>query len=113
MIQMSKSLLSMVAAAVLLAGTGLASAQTVKTTTTTWTNEHGTAIRTHSTTKKYKPYKASRYTPSVGAAVPRTIRVYRLPATVVVPKRDTYRYRIINDQAVIVDRRSRKVVQHW
>jgi len=110
---MKKSLLSIVAASVLLAGVGLASAQTATTTTTTWTNEHGTTIRTYSTTQKYKPYKSTTFKPAVGVVLPSTIRVYRLPPTVVVPKRETYSYRIINDQPVIVDRRSRKVVHVW
>jgi hypothetical protein len=52
---MRKSLLSLAAAAALLAGVGLAQAQTA-TTTTVWTNDQGTVLRAFSTSKKYADY---------------------------------------------------------
>lgn len=107
---MNKSLLSIAAAVVLLAGVGVASAQTSTTTTTTWTNEYGTQIRQDSTTQKYNSYSDPAYKPSIGMALPGTVTVYPLPSTIVVPSRDTYSYGLINNQPVVVERDSRKVL---
>ena len=107
---MNKSLLSIAAAAVLLAGVGVASAQTSTTTTTTWTNAYGTQIREYSTTQKYDSYSDPAYKPQIGMALPGTVTVYPLPSTVVVPQRDTYSYGIINNNPVVIERDSRKVI---
>jgi hypothetical protein len=109
---MKKSLLSIVTASVLMAGIGLASAQTT-TTVTTWTNDHGTAIREYSTTQKYNSFSDPALKPQVGMALPGTVTVYPLPQTVVVPSRDTYSYGIINNQPIVVERESRKVIHVW
>ena len=107
---MNKSLLSIAAAAVLLAGVGIASAQTTTTTTTTWTNAYGTQIREYSTTQKYDSYSDPAYKPQIGMALPDTVVVRPLPETIVVPKRETYSYGIVNNQPVIVERENRKVI---
>ena len=107
---MNKSLLSIAAAVVLLAGVGVASAQTSTTTTTTWTNAYGTQIREYSTTQKYDSYSDPAYKPQIGMALPGTVTVYPLPSTVVVPSRDTYSYGIINNNPVVIERDSRKVI---
>lgn len=107
---MNKSLLSIAAAVVLLAGVGVASAQTSTTTTTTWTNEYGTQIRQDSTTQKYNSYSDSAYRAQIGMALPGAVTVYPLPSTVVVPSRDTYSYGIINNNPVVIERDSRKVI---
>jgi hypothetical protein len=106
---MKKSLLSTVAAFALLVGVGVASAQTT-TTTTTWTNDYGTTIREHSTTQKYKSFDDPAMKPQIGMAVPGTVTVYPLPSTIIVPQRDSYSYSIINNQPVVVERESRKVI---
>jgi hypothetical protein len=95
----------------LMAGTGLAVAQT--TTTTTWTNDQGNAIRTYSTTKNYSSYSDPAFKPSVGIEVPSTVTMYPLPDTVTVPQPDTYSYSIINNQPVVIERTTRKVVHSW
>jgi Protein of unknown function (DUF1236) len=107
---MNRSLLSIVAASVLLAGVGIASAQTTTTTTTTWTNEYGTQIREYSTIQKYNSYSDPAYRPQVGMALPGAVTVYPLPETIVVPSRDTYSYGLINNQPVVIERDSRKVI---
>jgi len=110
---MRKSLLSIVTASVLLAGAGLASAQTTTTTTTTWSNDQGTAIREYSTTKKYTSFQDPSLKPDVGIALPGTVVLYPLPETLKIPEPDRYSYTIINDQPVVVERTTRKVVHTW
>jgi hypothetical protein len=39
--------------------------------------------------------------------------VYPLPPTVEVPSANTYSYSIVNNQPVVVDRTTRKVVHVW
>jgi len=111
---MRNSLLSIATASVLLAGVGLASAQTTSTTTTTtWTTDQGATIREYSTTKHYSSYRDPNLRPDVGMALPPTVTVYPLPETMKVPDADHYRYGIINDRPVVVERESRKVVHTW
>ncbi len=106
---MKKTLLSTVAAVALAAGIGVASAQTT-TTTTTWTDAYGTTMREYSTTQKYKSVDDPSIHVQVGQALPSTVTVHPLPETIVVPKRESYSYSIINNQPVVVERDSRKVI---
>jgi hypothetical protein len=111
---MRKSLFSIVTASVLLSGVGLAAAQTTTTTTTTqWTPDQGTAITQYSTTQKYQSFSDPAMTPTIGMVLPGTVTVYPLPATVVAPAPGTYSYSIINNQPVVVDTTTRKVVHTW
>jgi hypothetical protein len=110
---MKKSLLSLVAATVLLAGAGLASAQTTTTTTTTWTADQGTAMRTYSTTQKYTSYNDPAYKPSIGGVLPGPVTIYPLPSTVTVTQPDNYSYSIVNERPVVIERSSRKVIHTW
>jgi hypothetical protein len=110
---MRRSLFSIVTASALLAGTGLASAQTTTTTTNTWTPAQGTAITQYSTTQKYQSYSDPALAPTVGTVLPQAVTVYPLPPTVEVPSSSTYSYSIINNQPVVVDRTTRKVVHTW
>lgn len=107
---MNKTLLSIATATALFAGVGMASAQSSTTTTTTWTNDYGTTIRQHSTTQKYESYNDVKIRPQIGMALPDTVVVRPLPETIVVPKRETYSYGIVNNQPVIVERENRKVI---
>ena len=108
---MRKSLFSIVTASALLAGAGLAGAQTSTTTTTTWTPEQGTAITQYSTTQHYQ--SNSEPTVTVGTVLPQAVTVYPLPPTVQVPSPDSYSYSIVNNQPVVVDRTTRQVVHVW
>jgi hypothetical protein len=110
---MRKSLFSIVTASALLAGTGLASAQTTTTTTTQWTPNQGSAITQYSTTQHYQSFSDPALTPTVGMALPGTVTMYPLPQTVVPPTPGSYSYSIINNQPVVVDTTTRKVVHTW
>ena len=109
---MRKSLFSIVTGSVLLAGAGLASAQTT-TTTTSWTNDQGSAITQYSTTQHYKSYSDPQFKPSVGKELPSSATVYPLPGTMKVERPERYSYGIVNDQPIVVDRTSRKVIHSW
>jgi hypothetical protein len=111
---MNKSLFSFAAASVLLAGFGFASAQsTTTTTTTTWTTEQGKAFTDYSTTQKYSSFSDPNLKPSVGSELPQTVTIYPLPSTVTVVQPDRYSYGIVNNQPVVVERTTRKVVHTW
>ena len=108
---MRKSLFTIVTASALMAGAGLAGAQTTTSTTTTWTPEQGTAITQYSTTQHYQSYSQPGVT--VGTVLPDAVTVYPLPPTVEVPSANSYSYSIVNNQPVVVERTSRKVVHVW
>lgn len=110
---MRKSLLSFVAASIVVAGAGFVSAQTTTATTQTWTNDQGAAITTYSTTQKYPSFNDPALKPTVGMMLPGTVTVYPLPSTVTVTTPERYNYGIINNQPVIIDRTSRQVVHTW
>lgn len=110
---MNKSLLSFAAASVLLAGIGFASAQSSTTTTTTWTTDQGKAITDYSTTQKYTSFSDPALKPTIGSELPQTVTVYPLPSTVTVTQPDQYSYGIVNNQPVVVERTTRKVVHTW
>jgi hypothetical protein len=109
---MRKTLFSIVATAALVAGSGLASAQTT-TTTTEWTPDQRTAITQYSTTQHYKSYSDPQFKPSVGKELPSSATVYPLPGTMKVERPERYSYGIVNDQPIVVDRTSRKVIHSW
>ena len=110
---MNKSLLSFAAASVLLAGIGFASAQSSTTTTTTWTTDQGKAITDYSTTQKYTSFSDPALKPTIGSELPQTVTIYPLPSTVTVTQPDQYSYGIVNNQPVVVERTTRKVVHTW
>jgi len=110
---MRKSLFSIVTASVVVAGAGLASAQTTTTTTSTWTPDQGTAITQYSTTQHYQSFSDPSLAPSVGMTLPQTVTVYPLPPTVAPPAPGAYSYSIINNQPVVVDSTTRRVVHTW
>jgi hypothetical protein len=109
---MRKSLFSIVTASVVFAGVGIASAQTT-TTTTTWTSDQGAAIRSYSMTQKYGSFADPNLKPNIGMELPSTVTLYPLPETMNVPQPQMYSYSIINDQPVVVERTTRKVVHVW
>jgi len=109
---MRRSLFSIATASVFLTGAGLASAQTV-TSTTTWTNDEGAAITEYSTRQRYNSIDDPSLKPSVGVVLPGAVTVYPLPESVKVQDPDRYSYTIINQHPVIVERTTRKVVHTW
>jgi hypothetical protein len=112
---MRKSLFSIAAASLLAAGVGMAHAQssTTTTTTTTWTNDEGTGLRDYSTTRHYQSYDQPSWHAQVGEELPSDATMYPLPDTMHVPSADRYSYSIINNQPVVVERTTRKVVHTW
>lgn len=108
---MRKVLLSMATASALLASAS-AFAETT-TTTTTWTDVDGTVIKEYSTTQKYEPVAVPNFNAEVGVVLPSDVKVYSLPQTVKVSDPDRYSYTIINDQPVVVERSTRRVVHVW
>jgi hypothetical protein len=110
---MRKSLLSIVTAAVLLAGAGVAVAQTTTTTTSTWTNDQGAAITQYSTTQHYQSFTDPSLNPTVGAPLPSTVTVYPLPPTVQVPQASTYSYTIVHNHPFVVESTTRSGVHTW
>ena len=110
---MSRTLLSIFSVAVLLGSASFAVAQTVTTTTTTWTNDQGKMITEYSTSKKYSSFIDPALKPRIGMELPITVTVYPLPETVTVTTPDRYSYGIVNNQPIVVERTTRKVVQTW
>lgn len=110
---MRRPLLSIAAASMLLAGAGVASAQMSTTTTTTWSNDEGTGLREYSTTRHYQSYADPAWHAQVGVELPSSAELYPLPETMHVPSADRYSYSIINNQPVVVERTTRKVVHSW
>jgi hypothetical protein len=107
---MRKVLLSMATASALLVS---ASAFAETTTTTTWTAADGTVIKEYSTTQKYEPVAVPDFNAEVGVVLPQNVKVYSLPNTVKVQDPDRYSYTIVNDQPVVVERSTRRVVHVW
>jgi len=110
---MRRTPLFIAAASMLMLGAGLAVAQTSTTTTTTWTDADGNIMRQESTTHHYGGYVDPALRPDVGAEVPSSVTLYPLPPAVAVPESQTYSYGIINNQPVVVERTTRRVVHTW
>ncbi|MGA3004510.1 MAG: DUF1236 domain-containing protein [Acetobacteraceae bacterium] len=110
---MRRPLFSVAAASMFLAGVGLVHAQSTTTTTTTWTNGDGTVIRNESTTHHYQSFSDPSWQPGVGAELPPSATLYPLPPTIHVPTPDLYSYSIINNEPVVVERSTRRVVHTW
>ena len=103
-----RTVLSALTAALLVSGAALA--QTATTTTTTWTDEYGNIIRQESVTKKFEPVMDPQLDVTVGASLPSSIEVYPLPSTVRVEQPERYAYVIVNDDPVVVEKSSRRVI---
>jgi len=110
---MRRPLLSIAAASMLLAGVGVASAQMSTSTTTTWTTDEGSGLRQYSTTKHYQSYSDPAWHAEVGAELPGSASIYPLPDTMHVPSAERYSYSIINNEPVVVERTTRRVIHTW
>lgn len=109
---MRKSLFSLATAAALMAGVGLAQAQTTSSTTTVWTTDQGTAMREYSTTNKHTGFNDPKMVPAEGMMLPSNVTIYPLPATMNMPA-GQYSYAMINNNPVVVETTTRKVVHTW
>jgi Protein of unknown function (DUF1236) len=111
---MKAPLFSIVAASVLAAGMGVASAQSSSTsTTTTWSNEAGTTMREYSSTRHYRSYDDPAWHAQVGMELPSSVTTYPLPDTMRVPSAERYSFGIVNNNPVVVERTTRKVIHTW
>jgi hypothetical protein len=111
---MRRPLFSVAAASMLLAGVGLAQAQsTTTTTTTTWTNDDGSVMRNESTTQHYQSFSDPSWQASLGAELPPDATLYPLPPTIHVQTPEQYSFSIINNEPVVVERTTRRVVHSW
>jgi hypothetical protein len=111
---MRRILFSIVTASALLMGVGLASAQTSTTTSTTiWTTDQGHQIREYSTIQKFNSFNDPNLTPTIGMALPGTVTLYPLPAAIQIPEPERYSYTVINNQPVVVETTTRRVVHTW
>jgi hypothetical protein len=110
---MRRTPLIIAAASMLMMGAGFAYAQTSTTTTTTWTDADGNVMRQESTTRHYDGYVDPSLRPEVGVQLPGSVAMYPLPPTVVVPEAQTYSYAIVNNQPVVVQRTTRRVIHTW
>jgi hypothetical protein len=111
---MRRTLFSVAAASVLMAGVGLAYGQMTTTTTTqTWSSDAGPALRSYSTTEHWRSYDEPTFHATIGMEVPNSVELHPLPGTVDVPDRDHYSYSIINNEPVVVERSTRRVVHSW
>jgi hypothetical protein len=96
-----------------MASASIAFGQSTTTTTTTWTNDDGTVMRQDSTTRHLSSYDDPRLRPDVGVELPGNVTVYPLPQAVPVPSAERYSYGIINNNPVVIDRTTRRVVHTW
>lgn len=110
---MNKSLFSIAAASLLVAGSVVATAETTTTTTSSWSNDMAPAFTQYSTTRHYSSINDPSLNPTVGTPLPQSVTVYPLPDTMHVPSADNYSYSIINNHPVVVERTTRRVVHTW
>ena len=110
---MRKPLFSIVAASVLVAGVSVASAQSSTTTTTTWSDDAGSTMREYSTTRHYRSYDDPSWHAELGSELPSSVTTYPLPDTMHVPAAERYSFGIVNNNPVVVERTTRKVIHTW
>jgi hypothetical protein len=94
------------------ASTGFAQTTTT-TTTTTWATDQGAVLQNYATTQKYQTINNPAMVPAEGMVVPQSVTLYPLPRTVAVPQASEYEYTIVNNQPIVVDRTTRKIVHTW
>ena len=110
---MKKSLLSVAAASMFLAGVGLAAAQSTTTTTETWSADQGKAFSSYSTRKHYDSYADPQFRATIGEQAPSGMTLHEMPDSMKLHSADRYRYGMINDHPVVVEQSSRKIVHSW
>jgi len=111
---MKGTLFSIAAASLLAAGMGFASAQSSSmSTTTTWSDDSGTTLREYSSTRHYRSHDDPSWHAQVGAELPSSVTTYPLPDTMHVPSAERYSFGMVNNNPVVVERTTRKVVHSW
>lgn len=111
---MKKTLLSSLAAGLVMAGIGIASAQTTNSAAVPEiTKEQGVAIRAYSETQKDTPFLDPNLKVEQGIELPQNATLHIIPETIKIGTPETHAYAIVNDRAVLVDRTTRKVIHVW
>jgi hypothetical protein len=111
---MRKSLLSVAAASMFLAGVGIAAAQsTTSTTSESWTTGQGKSFSDYSTSKKYNSYSDPKFKATMGEEAPSGMTLHEIPDSMKLHSADRYRYGMINDHPVVVEQSSHKIVHSW
>jgi hypothetical protein len=96
------------AAAILAASAGYAAAQTA---IIDLTPDQRTTIYRTITREKVRVAPPADFRASVGVEVPSTVELYEVPAAVEIAPVRRFRYTVVNDQVVLVDPSTRRVVQ--
>lgn len=110
---MKASLLSAVAAVLILASVGASAQQSDTAAVPQWTKEQGVAIRAYSETQKDVPFFDPNLKLEEGIELPQNATLHLIPETLKVGSPDLHAYSIVNDRAVLVDRSTRKVIHIW
>jgi hypothetical protein len=110
----NKLFLSIATASMLLAGVGVAAAQSEgPSAPPSWQQSQGVMMTQYSTTNHYTSFTDPNMQPTVGMVLPESVTVYELPNTMSGPAYTNYRYGMINNQPVVVESTTRKVVHTW
>ena len=97
----------------LLAGVGVASAQSETPAMPSWTPQQGHTLVTTYTERHYVPYNDPALSPQAGMVLPETVHVYPMPDTMNGPAYSRYSYGMVNDHPVVVETTTRRVVHTW
>jgi hypothetical protein len=110
---MKHSLITIAAASVFVASVGVAAAQVEAPATPSWTPAQSQTMITTYHSRHYSAYSDPAMQPRVGMVLPETVQVYPLPDSMQGPAYSHYHYGMINDQPVVVESTTRKVVHTW
>jgi hypothetical protein len=105
---MTSMLKTAAAAALLLAGASYAAAQTA---VIELSPEQRTTVYRTITKERVRTAPPAEFRASVGVEVPTAVELYEVPAAVEIAPVRRYRYTVVNDQVVLVDPQTRRVVQ--
>lgn len=103
---MLTKLIPALSVATILTGTAFAQTSTT-TTTTTITDDQAAKVKTY-VMKEKRPAAKFSGTVAVGTALPADVQFYDIPADAGVKG---YRYGVVNDQTVIVEPSTRKIIR--
>jgi hypothetical protein len=107
----------------LVAGTTVASAQSVVTTphgteshgSVTFAPEHGAIIREHATSEHFNSVQDPNVHVQVGGTLPPSVGLHPLPDRIVtqVPGARSYQYGVVNNRHVVVEPGTRRVIHSF
>ena len=107
---MKARLLGVLSAAALFGSVSYGQAQ-VSTTIIELSPEQRTTIYRDITRERIRTGPPVEFRASMGIEVPASVELYEMPATVEVPTVRRYRYTVVDDEVILVDPGTRRVVQ--